>query len=229
MSARHIANKLRMVLDTKGTTHPFPVEQRQLAGYGAFGLHYSVEWPLSIVLDRHTVGNIEMLFRHLFYAFTIQARLAATWKLKINVAHAVCACHARGRATYPCRIAFTPPPPPPNDITQGVSYANKAFAFRYRALTFVKNLLGYWTQEVIELNSARFDRELDAVCASCHRMLPTRPIHRSHGELLQCHWPPPSLQAGFRTVEELRKRLGQHVTNLLTECMVDDPDLLRVC
>lgn len=41
---------------------------------------------------------------------------------------------------------------------------NKAFAFRYRALTFVKNLLAYSTQEVIELNGARLDREIEKVC-----------------------------------------------------------------
>lgn len=67
------------------------------AGYGAFGLHYAVEWPLSLVLDRNTVSDYEMLFRHLFYVLSIQTRLAATWKLRIPPAYRVMTLHLSAR------------------------------------------------------------------------------------------------------------------------------------
>lgn len=48
-------------------------------GLDVFALEYKVQWPLTIVLSRHTLTKYQLLFRHLFFCKHVERKLCNTW------------------------------------------------------------------------------------------------------------------------------------------------------
>ena len=50
-----------------------------LSGLEAFSFDYTVQWPLSLVINRMVLTRYQMLFRHLFYSKYVERQLSAIW------------------------------------------------------------------------------------------------------------------------------------------------------
>ena len=55
-----------------------PVDMN-LSGLEAFSFDYTVQWPLSLVLNKVVLTRYQMLFRHLFYSKYVERQLSAIW------------------------------------------------------------------------------------------------------------------------------------------------------
>ncbi|RWS05057.1 gamma-tubulin complex component 2-like protein, partial [Dinothrombium tinctorium] len=54
-------------------------EQTSLRGYEALAFKYKVEWPLSLILHRESLGCYQLLFRHMFYCKFVEKQLERVW------------------------------------------------------------------------------------------------------------------------------------------------------
>ena len=59
-----------------------PKSMPALSGLESFGLEYSVQWPLSLVISYRSLYKYQLLFRHLFYCKHVERQLCATWKMQ---------------------------------------------------------------------------------------------------------------------------------------------------
>ena len=50
-------------------------EKLHLTGYQGFTLTYSVDWPLSLVIDNKSIFCYQLIFRHLFYCKYVEGLL----------------------------------------------------------------------------------------------------------------------------------------------------------
>ena len=55
------------------------IADMNLKGLEAFSFDYTVQWPLSLVINRMVLTQYQMLFRHLFYSKYVERNLSATW------------------------------------------------------------------------------------------------------------------------------------------------------
>ncbi|KAK2716064.1 gamma-tubulin complex component 2-like isoform X2 [Artemia franciscana] len=102
-----------------------PVDRLTLTGFQSFTFNYSVEWPVSLILNRSAIMCYQMIFRHLFFIKYVETLLCRVWVVNKFV----------------------------RNFSQSTSQAyTAAFALRQRMLSFVQNLEYYITLEVIEVH-----------------------------------------------------------------------------
>jgi len=68
-----------MAIDTAEEGEFQSCDTSRLSGLDAFAFGYSVEWPVSLVLNHKALAQYQMLFRHFFYVKHIERLLSAVW------------------------------------------------------------------------------------------------------------------------------------------------------
>ena len=68
-----------MAIDTAEEGEYQSCDTSRLSGLDAFAFGYSVEWPVSLVLNHKALAQYQMLFRHFFYCKHIERLLSAVW------------------------------------------------------------------------------------------------------------------------------------------------------
>ena len=58
---------------------PVPQAASRTPGLDAFTFEYEVQWPLSLVLSKHSITKYQLLFRHLFHCKHVERQLSASW------------------------------------------------------------------------------------------------------------------------------------------------------
>lgn len=54
-------------------------------GLESFSFSYTVDWPVSLVINRKSLTRYELLFRHLFYCKRTEKQFYTAWKFNIPV------------------------------------------------------------------------------------------------------------------------------------------------
>jgi hypothetical protein len=125
-------------------------------------LSYSVQWPVSLVINQARLVQYQLLFR-----FLLALRLAEREVCAGSRALCACLCVAdRGRMQLSRSwLAGTP-------WTYRTSATmTRAFGLRHRMLTLVQSLQTYTMVEVLEPHWHEFDARLNEVRAPCHALL----------------------------------------------------------
>merc|ERR1719483_824249 len=102
-----------------------------LIGFDSFQLDYKVEWPLSLIFTRRCITKYQLIFRLLFYLKHISRLLCRTWKK-----------HQMLRTL---------------NINQGPSQSH---LLRMKMMDFLKSILYYLMDEVIEPNWLEFFKDI---------------------------------------------------------------------
>ncbi|KAI9824115.1 MAG: hypothetical protein M1832_002185 [Thelocarpon impressellum] len=115
---------------------------KNIAGFDALELDYSVPFPLSLVISRKTVLRYQLLFRHLLSLRHLETLLVGSWLEHGKVASWR---HKGDRSTDP----------------QLEMWKRRAWTLRARMLVFVQQLLYFSTAEVMEPNWQRLMANLE--------------------------------------------------------------------
>ncbi|RWS29834.1 gamma-tubulin complex component 2-like protein [Leptotrombidium deliense] len=94
-----------------------------LRGYEALAFKYKVEWPLSLILHRESLGCYQLLFRHMFYCRFVERQLEIVWKVNKTAK---------------------------SQTLKNLNNYAEAFCLRQKMLNFVQNLEYYMMFEVLE-------------------------------------------------------------------------------
>ena len=122
-------------------TQPAPSEgDKNILGFDALELDYSVPFPLSLVISRKTVLRYQLLFRYLLSLRHLETLLVGSWKEHCKVTS------WRHKCADP-KLEM---------------WKRRAWTLRARMLVFVQQLLYFSTAEVIEPNWQRLMANLDA-------------------------------------------------------------------
>ena len=71
---------LRIINASRGAAAPnVPQPAERTPGLDAFTFDYKVEWPLSLILDKHSLIKYQLIFRHLFHCKHVERQLSAAW------------------------------------------------------------------------------------------------------------------------------------------------------
>lgn len=105
---------------------PDDANNLDLTGLECFAFKYSVQWPISIVLNQWTLSQYQMLFRLLFYCKHVDRQLCKVWINNIEISK--------------------------NNAKVEKDQWRTAFALRQRMLNAIQHLEYYMMIEVIEPN-----------------------------------------------------------------------------
>lgn len=108
-----------------------------LTGLECFTFKYSVQWPISIVLNQWTLSQYQMLFRLLFYCKHVDRQLCTVWIQNIEISR--------------------------NNAKVEKDQWRTAFALRQRMLNAIQHLEYYMMIEVIEPNWHVFTEKMKNV------------------------------------------------------------------
>lgn len=108
-----------------------------LTGLECFTFKYSVQWPISIVLNQWTLSQYQMLFRLLFYCKHVDRQLCKVWIQNIEISR--------------------------NNAKVEKDQWRTAFALRQRMLNAIQHLEYYMMIEVIEPNWHIFTEKMKNV------------------------------------------------------------------
>ena len=151
-------------------SNPSLAEDKDIVGFDALVLDYSVPFPLSLVVSRVTLTRYQLLFRYLLSLRHLETLLVNSWTDHTRV------LSWRRKSRHP----------------QIELWKRKAWTLRARMLVFVQQLLYYCTAEVIEPNWQSLmsrlnptDQEVgnDASTSGA----PPRQVKRTVDELMQDH------------------------------------------
>ena len=112
---------------------------RNIAGFDALELDYSVPFPLSLVISRKTVLRYQLLFRHLLSLRHLETLLVGSWLEHGNVSS------WRHKGADPALEMWK----------------RRAWTLRARMLVFVQQLLYFSTAEVMQPNWQRLMEKLE--------------------------------------------------------------------
>ncbi|ODQ51604.1 hypothetical protein SAICODRAFT_59768 [Saitoella complicata NRRL Y-17804] len=105
-------------------------DQKELAGFDALQLDYTVPFPLSLVISRQAVTKYQLLFRHLLSLKNVEQLLGDTWMAHMKDAQ-------WSRFSKHRRLEI---------------WKKRAWALRSRMMSFIQQLAYFCTSEVIEPN-----------------------------------------------------------------------------
>ncbi|CAL8083795.1 unnamed protein product [Calicophoron daubneyi] len=130
----HILMVLRAASDLE--QGPNDIEDMNLTGLEAFCVDYSVDWPISLVLNRQVLDRYQMLFRHLFYCKHVERLLCSAWVL--------------GKLARRTDTLMS-------------TWFTTAFLLSQRMLTFIQHFQYYMAVEVIEPTWDQFFNQVSKV------------------------------------------------------------------
>jgi len=109
-----------------------------LSGLEAFSFDYTVQWPLSLVVNKMVLTRYQMLFRHLFYSKYVERQLSAIWT------------SCKGSKILGVSAGASP-------------WYITACTLRQRMIHFITNLEYYMMFEVLEPNWHVFEQQMQKV------------------------------------------------------------------
>ena len=59
--------------------YKIPSNPEDLTGLEAFAFGYEVQWPISLVLNRKSLAQYQMLLRHLFFCKHVERLICNVW------------------------------------------------------------------------------------------------------------------------------------------------------
>ncbi|KAI9756672.1 MAG: hypothetical protein M4579_003761 [Chaenotheca gracillima] len=148
-------------------TQPTAEEDKNIDGFKALELDYSVPFPLSLVISRKTVLRYQLLFRYLLSLRHLETLLVGSWN-----------DHSKVRSWK--HKSSNP---------QLEMWKRRAYTLRARMLVFVQQLLYFCTSEVIEPNWQALMARLDTAKPTNNdaEQGDAKQVGRTVDELMQDH------------------------------------------
>jgi gamma-tubulin complex component 2 len=137
-------------------------DEKDIVGFDALELDYSVPFPLSLVISRKTVLRYQLLFRYLLSLRHLETLLVSCWQDHSKIASWT------HKSSNP-KIEL---------------WKRRAFTLRARMLVFVQQLLYFCTAEVIEPNWQNLMARVDTDGKSTNGK---QVVNRTVDELMQDH------------------------------------------
>lgn len=132
--------------------------EKMLTGYDLFLLDYKVDWPLSLVLTRKVIADMQLVFRYLLHCKLVEQALCRAWQQLSSLragSHSTTAITIKARPLH-CLCAL---PLPTTEKRLDCRWEQARYTCQ-QLLHFMQNILYYFTAEVIEPNWARLEDEL---------------------------------------------------------------------
>ncbi|KAK4894919.1 gamma tubulin complex Spc97/GCP2 subunit Alp4 [Elasticomyces elasticus] len=183
-------------------------DEKEISGYEALTLDYSVPFPLSLIISRNTLTRYQLLFRYLLSLRHLEVLLTQSW-MEHTKAPAWIKKPKRNGAG--------------GEVERKIEgWKRRAWCLRARMLCFVQQLLYFCTSEVIEPNWRGFMGRLaeaeEAEKAKTGEEASVMEVGATKGVDAPAK----------RTVDELMQDHVDFLATCLKECMLTNSKLLRI-
>ncbi|KAK5111808.1 hypothetical protein LTR62_004728 [Meristemomyces frigidus] len=135
-------------------------EEKDISGYEALTLDYSVPFPLSLIISRNTLTRYQLLFRYLLSLRHLESLLTQSW-----TEHTKSPAWIKKGRRAPRALAnsfVSEADKKAMEIERKIeSWKRRAWCLRARMLCFVQQLLYFCTSEVIEPNWRGFMKRVE--------------------------------------------------------------------
>ncbi|KAI6797015.1 hypothetical protein KC361_g4123 [Hortaea werneckii] len=231
------ASSLSLNYGAGGSTGGGKDGEKDISGYEALTLDYSVPFPLSLIISRNTLTRYQLLFRYLLSLRHLEVLLTQSW-MEHTKGPAWIHRARRGKAgTVSAEV---------RDRQRKIeNWKRRAWCLRARMLCFVQQLLYFCTSEVIEPNWASFMSRLSSSAGGDETAGKERPSSSRPQSQRQTAGTEPGLlskpiggdgdeaenegqEKVKRTVDELMQDHVDFLATCLKECMLTNSKLLRI-
>ncbi|RMX86659.1 hypothetical protein D0869_02935 [Hortaea werneckii] len=231
------ASSLSLNYGAGGSTGGGKDGERDISGYEALTLDYSVPFPLSLIISRNTLTRYQLLFRYLLSLRHLEVLLTQSW-MEHTKGPAWIHRARRGKVgTVSAEVR--------ERQRKIENWKRRAWCLRARMLCFVQQLLYFCTSEVIEPNWASFMSRLSTSAGGDETAMKEKSSSRPQSQRQTAGTEPALAQNPIggddgdeaekegqekvkRTVDELMQDHVDFLATCLKECMLTNSKLLRI-
>ncbi|KAI7543433.1 hypothetical protein KC331_g7400 [Hortaea werneckii] len=230
------ASSLSLNYGAGGSTGGGKDGEKDISGYEALTLDYSVPFPLSLIISRNTLTRYQLLFRYLLSLRHLEVLLTQSW-MEHTKGPAWIHRARRGKAgTVSAEVR--------ERQRKIENWKRRAWCLRARMLCFVQQLLYFCTSEVIEPNWASFMSRLSTSAGGDETAGKEKSSSRPQSQRQTAGTEPALAQNPIggdgdeaekegqekvkRTVDELMQDHVDFLATCLKECMLTNSKLLRI-
>ena len=195
---------------------------KDISGYEALTLDYSVPFPLSLIISRNTLTRYQLLFRYLLSLRHLEILLTQSWTEHTKGAVWIHRTRRKGgKGVVHSREV--------EQQRRVEVWKRRVWCLRSRMLCFVQQLLYYCTSEVIEPNWAGFMMRLEESAGDdAGAAIGGAGMGGGGVEAVAGGSSAAAEKKVKRTVDELMQDHVDFLATCLKECMLTNSKLLRV-
>ncbi|KAF2772298.1 hypothetical protein EJ03DRAFT_380720 [Teratosphaeria nubilosa] len=204
-------------------------DEKEIMGYEALTLDYSVPFPLSLIISRNTLTRYQLLFRYVLSLRHLEILLTQSW-----TEHNKSIVWIRKPRRPAGGSVAKKPDSKEGEIERKIeNWKRRAWCLRARMLCFVQQLLYYCTNEVIEPNWRSFmtrlssaeDMSSPSAAPAGAGAVPAEGAASTSGSAQGTAGEGSQVK---RTVDELMQDHVDFLATCLKECMLTNAKLLRI-